>query len=228
MTNKKIKLIKGEFKKLNLPIYVDNLNETPNNVFECSHIVLKYKQVYNKLLITIIFKFNDLREFKFNLMSKGSIINNFSKLNLNNKHSYFLFFNWIMKGSHKFEIVEDDFYYLKNLRIASKVFNLRCDSEDEEKLFLEILINKYVIENKIYYLSEYEIFKNNYNVMQKRYNYHLNRMINETTVKRSIYFKLKNDRVLDDNSRNKLMEIFYRKFEGYIPNIRKFSKYIHL
>lgn len=100
MTNKEIKKYKGMFKKLEIPIYVENFCEKSPSLFNIWNIRLNFK---DNLDTHIIFDFLYKGICEFDLKFKGVLVDTNNKIGYG--RNYYRLFNKVCVNSYKFEIV---------------------------------------------------------------------------------------------------------------------------
>lgn len=210
MTNKEIKKYKGIFKKLEIPIYVENFcDKSPSSseasLFEIWNIKINFN---DNLDVHIIFDFLDKGICEFDLIFKGTLIDTNCKIGF--KSNYFRLFNKVCKNSYKFEIVRDkklDY----NLCVLFDVLDISYDTVDKMILLTEILINNYIITKYIKYMWDYDIIKYNQRIIDKRIQKYEKRLKYGLNIN-NIYYNIKRDRVIDETERLYLLEKFYNKY----------------
>ena len=162
MTNKEIKKYKGVFKKLEIPIYVENFCEKPPSLFEVWNIKINFK---DNLDTYIVFDFLDRGKCEFNLIFKGNLVNKNNKIGYG--RNYYRLFNKVCVNSYKFEIIRcKKLEY--NLCKLFDILEINHSSIWEMILLTEILINNYVIGKYIKYMWNYDITKYNQKIIDKR------------------------------------------------------------
>lgn len=204
MTNKEIKKIKGIFKKLEIPTYVENFCEKPPSLYEIWNIRLNFK---DNLDIHIVFDFLDKGKCEFDLKFKGDLINTNNKIGYG--RNYFRLFNKVCVNSYKFEIVRDkklDY----NLCVLFDVLDIIYDTVDKMILLTEILINNYIIGKYINYMWNYDIIKYNKKIIDKRVQKY-ERKIETELYTNNIHWAILKDRVIDDTERLYLLEKYRNK-----------------
>ena len=204
MTNKEIKEYKGIFKRLRLPIYVENFFEKPPSLFEVWNIRLKFN---DKLDLHIIFDFLDKGKCEFDLKFKGVLVDTNNKIGYG--RNYFRLFNRVCKNSYKFEIVRNkELEY--NLCKLFDILNINYNSVGEMILLTEILINNYVIWKNVNYMWNYDITKYNQKIIDKRVQKY-ERKIETELYTNNIHWAILKDRVIDDTERLYLLEKYHNK-----------------
>lgn len=216
MTNKEIKEARGIFKKLNIPIYVENFCEklpsfSEASLFEIWTIKLNFN---DNLDIHIVFDFLDKGKCEFNLKFKGDLVDTNCKIGL--KSNYFRLFNKVCKNSYKFEIVKNkklDY----NLCVLFDVLGISYNTVDKMTLLTEILINNYIITKYIKYMWDYDIIKYNQKIIDKKVDKYERRLKYKLHIN-NIYYNIKGDRVISETERLYLLEEYYNKY--VIKNIK--------
>ena len=204
MTNKEIKKYKGMFKKLEIPIYIENFCEKPPSLFEIWNIKINFK---DNLDLHIIFDFLDKGKCEFDLKFKGVLVDTNNKIGYG--RNYYRLFNKVCVNSYKFEIIRcKELEY--NLCKLFDILEINHSSVGEMILLTEILINNYVTGKYVKYMWNYDITKYNQKIIDKRVkNYE--RKIETELYTNNIHWSIIKDRIIDDNERLYLLEKYYNK-----------------
>jgi hypothetical protein len=211
MTNKEIKKVKGIFKKLEIPIYVENFYEKPPSLFEMWNIKINFK---DNLDLHIIFDFSDKGKCEFDLIFKGDLVNTNNKIGYGK--NYFRLFNKVCKNSYKFEIIRNkklDY----NLCKIYDILDINYDTINKMTLLVEILINNYIIKKHINYMYNYDIIKYNQKIIDKRVQKY-EKKIEAGLYINNIYYSIMKDKIIDDTEKLYLLEKYYNKY--VIKNIK--------
>ena len=208
MTNRQVRKLKGDFKKLNIPVFVKNFCE-----YSSDDGITRFEVTFNKdklnTEINLITK--DKRVGNFNFYFTGKFIDTNCKISLRKNQNYFMLFNRYCKDSYRFKLIwNKDLTY--NLINFFSELNLDFDFKDERELerVFEILINNYVIKPRVKYMWYKDIVKFNQKIIYKRVHWHLRRFVNNVTNK----LKFLDDRVIEEEEKLMLLEIYYTKFGG--------------
>lgn len=204
MTNKEIKKYKGMFKKLEIPIYVENFCEKSPSLFNIWNIRLNFK---DNLDTHIIFDFLYKGICEFDLKFKGVLVDTNNKIGYG--RNYYRLFNKVCANSYKFEIVRcKELEY--NLCKLFDILEINHSSVGEMILLTEILINKYVTGKYIKYMWNYDITKYNQKIIDKRVQKY-ERKIETVLYTNNIHWSILKDKVIDDDERLYLLEKYYNK-----------------
>ena len=201
MTNKEIKKVRGIFKRLEIPTYIENFCEKPSVLFETWNIRINFK---DNLDIHIIFDFLDKGMCEFNLEFKGNLINVNNKIGY--KRNYFRLFNKFCKDSYKFEIIRNN-KLNHNLCKLFNILNISYINLGEMILLTEILINNYVIKKYVKFMWNYDITKYNQKIIDKRVKKYEEKLKKGSC--NNIYYSVLKDKILDDTERLYLIEKCY-------------------
>ena len=204
MTNKEIKKYKGVFKKLEIPIYVENFCEKPPSLFEVWNIKINFK---DNLDTHIVFDFLDRGKCEFNLIFKGNLVNKNNKIGYG--RNYYRLFNKVCVNSYKFEIIRcKKLEY--NLCKLFDILEINHSSIGEMILLTEILINNYVIGKYIKYMWNYDITKYNQKIIDKRVQKY-ERKLETGLYTNNIHWSILKDKIIDNTERLYLLEKYYNK-----------------
>lgn len=206
MTNKEIKKIRGIFKKLEIPTYVENFCESPPILFEMRNIKINFK---DNLDTHIVFDFLDKSKCEFNLIFKGNLVNKNNKIGYG--RNYFKLFNKVCINSYKFEIVRDKKLDYNLCRLFD-ILEINYSSVGEMILLTEILINNYVIGKYIKYMWNYDITKYNQKIIDKRVQKY-ERKIETGLYTNNIHWSILKDKVIDNTEKLYLLEKYYNKIK---------------
>lgn len=206
MTNKEIKKIRGIFKKLEIPTYVENFCEKPPILFEMRNIKINFKDNLNT---HIVFDFLDKSKCEFNLIFKGNLVNKNNKIGYG--RNYFKLFNKVCINSYKFEIVRDKKLDYNLCRLFD-ILEINYSSVGEMILLTEILINNYVIGKYIKYMWNYDITKYNQKIIDKRVQKY-ERKIETGLYTNNIHWSILKDKVIDNTEKLYLLEKYYNKIK---------------
>lgn len=206
MTNKEIKRYKGMFKKLEIPIYVENFCEKPPSLFEVWNVKINFK---DNLDTHIVFDFLDRGKCEFNLIFKGNLVNKNNKIGYG--RNYYRLFNKVCVNSYKFEIIRcKELEY--NLCKLFDILEISHSSVGEMILLTEILINNYVTGKYIKYMWNYDITKYNQKIIDKRVQKY-ERNIETGLYTNNIHWSILKDKVIDNTERLYLLEKYYNKIK---------------
>lgn len=206
MTNKEIKRYKGMFKKLEIPIYVENFCEKPPSLFEVWNVKINFK---DNLDTHIVFDFLDRGKCEFNLIFKGNLVNKNNKIGYG--RNYYRLFNKVCVNSYKFEIIRcKELEY--NLCKLFDILEISHSSVGEMILLTEILINNYVTRKYIKYMWNYDITKYNQKIIDKRVQKY-ERNIETGLYTNNIRWSILKDKVIDNTERLYLLEKYYNKIK---------------
>lgn len=206
MTNKEIKKYKGMFKKLEIPIYVENFCEKPPSLFEVWNVKINFK---DNLDTHIVFDFLDRGKCEFNLIFKGNLVNKNNKIGYG--RNYYRLFNKVCVNSYKFEILRNkELEY--NLCKLFDILEISHSSVGEMILLTEILINNYVTGKYIKYMWNYDITKYNQKIIDKRVQKY-ERNIETGLYTNNIHWSILKDKVIDNTERLYLLEKYYNKIK---------------
>lgn len=204
MTNKEIKKYKGMFKKLEIPIYIENFCEKPPSLFEIWNIKINFK---DNLDLHIIFDFLDKGKCEFDLKFKGVLVDTNNKIDYG--RNYYRLFNKVCVNSYKFEIIRcKELEY--NLCKLFDILEINHSSVGEMILLTEILINNYVTGKYIKYMWNYDITKYNQKITNKKVQKY-ERKLETGLYINNIHWAILKDRVIDDDERLYLLEKYYNK-----------------
>lgn len=204
MTNKEIKKYKGMFKKLEIPIYVENFCEKSPSLFNIWNIRLNFK---DNLDTHIIFDFLDKGICEFDLKFKGILVDTNNKIGYG--RNYFRLFNKVCVNSYKFEIIRcKELEY--NLGKLFDILEINHSSVGGMILLTEILINNYITGKYIKYMWNYDITKYNQKIIDKRVQKY-EKNIETGLYTNNIHWAILKDRVIDDTERLYLLEKYYNK-----------------
>lgn len=204
MTNKEIKKYKGMFKKLEIPIYVENFCEKSPSLFNIWNIRLNFK---DNLDTHIIFDFLDKGICEFDLKFKGILVDTNNKIGYG--RNYFRLFNKVCVNSYKFEIIRcKELEY--NLGKLFDILEINHSSVGGMILLTEILINNYITGKCIKYMWNYDITKYNQKIIDKRVQKY-EKNIETGLYTNNIHWAILKDRVIDDTERLYLLEKYYNK-----------------
>ena len=211
MTNYEIKEYKGIFKKLGIPIYVENFCEKPPSLYEIWNIKLNFK---DNLDTHIVFDFLDKGKCEFDLVFKGNLVNTNNKIGYG--RNYFRLFNKVCINSYKFEIVRNkklDY----NLCKIYDILDIYYDTINNMVLLVEILINNYIIKKYVKYMWnkymwDYGIIKYNQKIIDKRVQKY-ERKIETGLYTNNIHWAILKDKVIDDIERLYLLEKYHNKIK---------------
>lgn len=204
MTNKEIKKVRGIFKRLEIPTYVENFCEKPSSLFEIWNIKINFK---DNLDTHIVFDFLDKDKCEFGLRFKGDLVNTNNKIGYG--RNYFRLFNKICINSYKFEIVRDkklDY----NLCVLFDILDISYDTVNKMTLLTEILINNYIIRKYVKYMWNYDIIKYNQKIIDKRVQKYEKKIETELYTN-NIHWSILKDKVIDDTERLYLLEKYFNK-----------------
>ena len=206
MTNKEIKKYKGMFKKLEIPIYVENFCEKSPSLFNIWNIRLNFK---DNLDTHIIFDFLYKGICEFDLKFKGVLVDTNNKIGYG--RNYYRLFNKVCANSYKFEIVR--FKELEyNLCKLFDILEINHSSVGEMILLTEILINNYVTGKYIKYMWNYDITKYNQKIIDKRVQKY-ERKIETVLYTNNIHWSILKDKVIDNSEKLYLLEKYYNKIK---------------
>lgn len=206
MTNKEIKKVRGIFKRLEIPIYVENFCEKPPSLFEIWNISLNFN---DNLDVHIVFDFLENGKCKFDLKFKGDLVDTNSKIGY--RRDYFRIFNKVCKNSYNFKIIRsNDLEY--NLGKLFDILDINCNSVGEMILLIEIFFNNYIIKKYRYYMWDYDITKYNQKIIDKRVHKYV-RKIETELYTNNIHWSILKDKVIDDTERLYLLEKYYNKIK---------------
>ena len=204
MTNKEIKKYKGMFKKLEIPIYIENFCEKPPSLFEIWNIKINFK---DNLDLHIIFDFLDKGKCEFDLKFKGILVDTNNKIGYG--RNYFRLFNKVCVNSYKFEIIRcKELEY--NLCKLFDILEINHSSVSGMILLTEILINNYITGKYIKYMWNYDITKYNQKIIDKRVQKY-EKNIETGLYTNNIHWAILKDRVIDDTERLYLLEKYRNK-----------------
>lgn len=204
MTNKEIKKVRGIFKRLEIPTYVENFCEKPPSLFEIWNIRINFN---DNLDTHIVFDFLDKGKYEFNLRFKGDLVDTNNKIGYG--RNYYRLFNKVCVNSYKFEIVRDKKLEY-NLCKLFDILEINHNSVGGMILLIEILINNYIIGKYIKYMWNYDITKYNQKIIDKRVQKY-ERKIETDLYTNNIHWAILKDKVIDDTERLYLLEKFYNK-----------------
>lgn len=206
MTNKEIKKYKGMFKKLEIPIYVENFCEKSPSLFNIWNIRLNFK---DNLDTHIIFDFLYKGICEFDLKFKGVLVDTNNKIGYG--RNYYRLFNKVCVNSYKFEIVRcKELEY--NLCKLFDILEINHSSVEEMILLTEILINNYVTGKYIKYMWNYDITKYNQKIIDKRVQKY-ERKIETVLYTNNIHWSILKDKVIDNSEKLYLLEKYYNKIK---------------
>lgn len=206
MTNKEIKKYKGMFKKLEIPIYVENFCEKSPSLFNIWNIRLNFK---DNLDTHIIFDFLYKGICEFDLKFKGVLVDTNNKIGYG--RNYYRLFNKVCVNSYKFEIVRcKELEY--NLCKLFDILEINRSSVGEMILLTEILINNYVTGKYIKYMWNYDITKYNQKIIDKRVQKY-ERKIETVLYTNNIHWSILKDKVIDNSEKLYLLEKYYNKIK---------------
>lgn len=206
MTNKEIKKYKGMFKKLEIPIYVENFCEKSPSLFNIWNIRLNFK---DNLDTHIIFDFLYKGICEFDLKFKGVLVDTNNKIGYG--RNYYRLFNKVCVNSYKFEIVRcKELEY--NLCKLFDILEINHSSVGEMILLTEILINNYVTGKYIKYMWNYDITKYNQKIIDKRVQKY-ERKIETVLYTNNIHWSILKDKVIDNSEKLYLLEKYYNKIK---------------
>jgi len=206
MTNKEIKKVRGIFKRLEIPIYVENFCEKPPSLFEIYNIKINFK---NNLDTHIVFDFLDKGKCEFDLRFKGDLVNTNNKIGY--RRDYFRIFNKVCKNSYNFKIIRNnDLEY--NLSKLFGILEISCSSVREMILLVEIFFNNYIVKKYRYYMWDYDITKYNQKIIDKRVQKY-ERKIETELYTNNIHWAILKDKVIDDTERLYLLEKYHNKIK---------------
>lgn len=206
MTNKEIKKYKGMFKKLEIPIYVENFCEKSPSLFNIWNIRLNFK---DNLDTHIIFDFLYKGICEFDLKFKGVLVDTNNKIGYG--RNYYRLFNKVCANSYKFEIVRcKELEY--NLCKLFDILEINHSSVGEMILLTEILINNYVTGKYIKYMWNYDITKYNQKIIDKRVQKY-ERKIETVLYTNNIHWSILKDKVIDNSEKLYLLEKYYNKIK---------------
>ena len=206
MTNKEIKKYKGMFKKLEIPIYVENFCEKSPSLFNIWNIRLNFK---DNLDTHIIFDFLYKGICEFDLKFKGVLVDTNNKIGYG--RNYYRLFNKVCVNSYKFEIVRcKELEY--NLCKLFDILEINHSSVGEMILLTEILINNYVTGKYIKYMWNYDITKYNQKIIDKRVQKY-ERKIKTVLYTNNIHWSILKDKVIDNSEKLYLLEKYYNKIK---------------
>ena len=204
MTNKEIKKYKGMFKKLEIPIYIENFCEKPPSLFEIWNIKINFK---DNLDLHIIFDFLDKGKCEFDLKFKGILVDTNNKIGYG--RNYFRLFNKVCVNSYKFEIIRcKELEY--NLCKLFDILEINHSSVSGMILLTEILINNYISGKYIKYMWNYDITKYNQKIIDKRVQKY-EKNIETGLYTNNIHWAILKDRVIDDSESLYLLEKYRNK-----------------
>lgn len=204
MTNKEIKKYKGMFKKLEIPIYVENFCEKSPSLFNIWNIRLNFK---DNLDTHIIFDFLDKGICEFDLKFKGILVDTNNKIGYG--RNYFRLFNKVCVNSYKFEIIRcKELEY--NLGKLFDILEINHSSVGGMILLTEILINNYITGKYIKYMWNYDITKYNQKIVDRRVQKY-ERKIETGLYTNNIHQSILKDKVIDSTERLYLLEKYYNK-----------------
>ena len=208
MTNRQVRKLKGDFKKLNIPVFVKNFCE-----YSSDDGITRFEVTFNKdklnTEINLITK--DKRVGNFNFYFTGKFIDTNCKISLRKNQNYFMLFNRYCKDSYRVKLVwNKDLTY--NLINFFSELNLDFDFKDERELerVFEILINNYVIKPRVKYMWNYDITKYNQKIIDKRVKKYEKKIETELYTN-NIHWAILKDKVIDDTERLYLLEKYYNK-----------------
>lgn len=206
MTNKEIKKYKGMFKKLEIPIYVENFCEKSPSLFNIWNIRLNFK---DNLDTHIIFDFLYKGICEFDLKFKGVLVDTNNKIGYGK--NYYRLFNKVCVNSYKFEIIRcKELEY--NLCKLFDILEINHSSVGEMILLTEILINNYVTGKYIKYMWNYDITKYNQKIIDKRVQKY-ERKIETVLYTNNIHWSILKDKVIDNSEKLYLLEKYYNKIK---------------
>ena len=204
MTNNEIKKIKGIFKKLEIPTYIENFCEKPPSLFEMWNIKINFK---DNLDTHIVFDFLDKGICEFDLRFKGNLVNTNNKIVY--KINYYRLFNKVCINSYKFGIIKNkklDY----NLCALFDVLSINYGTVDKMILLVEILINNYIIRKYVKYMWNYDITKYNQKIIDRRVQKY-ERKIETGLYTNNIHWIILKDKVIDNTEKLYLLEKYYNK-----------------
>lgn len=206
MTNKEIKKYRGVFKKLEIPIYVENFGESPNEIVKLPYVMLRFDENNN---LNLKFNFYNDNNCEFNMIFKGIVVKDNNLINIYNKHNYFILFNKLCKGSYK--------YKLNNIQLGIvKELGIECISFEELKILLELLFNKYIIKKKVKlcYHSNVELIRYNENIYLKYFDKLKTEIIYKLSRKKenkeTLYRLIRKNKILNNELKYKILEMIYK------------------
>ena len=209
MTNRQVRKLKGDFKKLNIPVFVKNFCE-----YSSDDGITRFEVTFNKdklnTEINLITK--DKRVGNFNFYFTGKFIDTNCKISLRKNQNYFILFNRYCKDGYRFKLVWNKDLTDNLINFFSEL-NLDFDFKDERELerVFEILINNYVIKPRVKYMWYKDIVKFNQRIIDKRVQKYEKRLKYGLNIN-NIYYNIKGDRVIDETERLYLLEKFYNKY----------------
>lgn len=216
MTNKEIKKYRGIFKKLKIPIYIENFFEY-HKPLEIWNIRLEFK---DNLDTHIVFDFLDNGICEFDLIFKGDLVDTNCKIGF--KSNYFRLFNRVCKNSYKFEIIRDKKLEY-NLCKLFNILEINHSSIDGMILLTEILINNYITGKYVNYMWNYDIVKYNQKIIDKRVQRY-EKMLEKSLYTYKIYYSIMKDKIIDETERLYLLEKYYFKGLNFKEYLNKLDK----